>query len=230
MNNDNVISKIEEIEELEQVRKYLNHLIKEYIILEKNNNEKDIENDHILKCTKKYLKKVNGLIAQYGKEKITISLSELINNLGKSNNSINMIPNIYINVIPALSISSNKFEEIMRNSIISKFNIGSYEFDNSTINLNLFFNEDVANLYNVINAKVDVISDDVYDIDSPNVSNSISLIFYCNYGDDIIMKFVKPEDLSLTFDISELLSVNPVIKNAIMKCLNDNVKVKKLDI
>lgn len=230
MNNDNVISKIEEIEELEQVRKYLSYLIKEYIILEKNNSEKDIENDHILKCTKKYLKKINSLIAEYGKEKITISLSELINNLGISNNSINMIPNIYINVIPALGVNSNKLEEIMRNSIISKFNIGSYEFDNSTINLNLFFNEDVANLHNVINAKVDVISDDVYDIDSPNVSNSISLIFYCNYGDDIIMKFVKPEDLSLTFDISELLSVNPVIKNAIMKCLKDNVKVKKIDI
>lgn len=230
MNNNNVISEIEEIEELEQVRKYLSHLIKEYIILEQNNSEKDIENDHILKCTKKYLKKVNSLIAQYGKEKITISLSELINNLGISNNSINMIPNIYVNVIPALGVSSNKLEKIMRNSIISKFNIGSYEFDNSTINLNLFFNEDVANLYNVIKAKVDVISDDVYDIDSPNVSNSISLIFYCNYGDDIIMKFVKPEDLSLTFDISELLSVNPAIKNAIMKCLKDNVKVKKLDI
>lgn len=230
MNNDNVISKIEEIEKLEQVRKYLSHLIKEYIILEKNNSEKDIENENILKCTKKYLKKVNSLIAEYGKEKITISLSELINNLGISNNSINMIPNIYINVIPALGVNSNKLEEIMRNSIISKFNIGSYEFDNSIINLNLFFNEDMANLSNVINAKVDVISDDVYDIDSPNVSNSISLIFYCNYGDDIIMKFVKPEDLSITFDISELLSINLVIKNAIMKCLKDNVKVKKIDI
>lgn len=230
MNNDNVISKIEEIEKLEQVRKYLSHLIKEYIILEKNNSEKDIENENILKCIKKYLKKVNSLIAEYGKEKITISLSELINNLGISNNSINMIPNIYINVIPALGVNSNKLEEIMRNSIISKFNIGSYEFDNSIINLNLFFNEDMANLSNVINAKVDVISDDVYDIDSPNVSNSISLIFYCNYGDDIIMKFVKPEDLSITFDISELLSINLVIKNAIMKCLKDNVKVKKIDI
>lgn len=230
MNNDNVISKIEEIEKLEQVRKYLSHLIKEYIILEKNNSEKDIENENILKCTKKYLKKVNSLIAEYGKEKITISLSELINNLGISNNSINMIPNIYINVIPALGVNSNKLEEIMRNSIISKFNIGSYEFDNSIINLNLFFNEDMANLSNVINAKVDIISDDVYDIDSPNVSNSISLIFYCNYGDDIIMKFVKPEDLSITFDISELLSINLVIKNAIMKCLKDNVKVKKIDI
>ena len=230
MNNDNVISKIEEIEKLEQVRKYLSHLIKEYIILEKNNSEKDIENENILKCTKKYLKKVNSLIAEYGKEKITISLSELINNLGISNNSINMIPNIYINVIPALGVNSNKLEEIMRNSIISKFNIGSYEFDNSIINLNLFFNEDMANLSNVINAKVDVISDDVYDIDSPNVFNSISLIFYCNYGDDIIMKFVKTEDLSITFDISELLSINLVIKNAIMKCLKDNVKVKKIDI
>lgn len=230
MNNDNVISKIEEIEELEQVRKYLSHLIKEYIILEQNNSEKDIENNHILKCTKKYLKKVNSLIAQYGKEKITISLSELINNLGISNNSINMIPNIYINVIPALGVSSNKLEKIMRNSIISKFNIGGYEFEDSIINLNLFFNEDIASLNNILMAKIDVISDDVYDIDSPNVSNSISLIFYCNYGDDIIMKFVKPEDLSITFDISELLSVNPVIKNAIMKYLKDNVKVKKIDI
>ena len=141
-----------------------------------------------------------------------------------------MIPNIYINVIPKLGGNFNKLEEDMRNSIISKFNINSYEFDNSIINLNLFFNEDVASLNNVINAKVDIISDNIYDIGSYRLSNCVPLIFYCNYGDDIIMKYVKPENLTLTFDISELLSLNSVIKEAVMNCLNRNSKVKKINI
>lgn len=229
MNTDYVMNKIDEIEELEGIRKNIIHIIKEYIILE-NSNDTDIENDHTLISTKKYLKKINRLIAEYGKEKITISLGDLINNLSVNNKSISLIPNIYINVIPKLGGNLNKLEEDMRNSIISKFNINSYEFDNSIINLNLFFNEDVASLNNVINAKVDIISDNIYDIGSYRLSNCVPLIFYCNYGDDIIMKYVKPENLTLTFDISELLSLNSVIKEAVMNCLNRNSKVKKINI
>lgn len=229
MNTDYVMNKIDEIEELEGIRKNIIHIIKEYIILE-NSNDTDIENDHTLISTKKYLKKINRLIAEYGKEKITISLSDLIYNLSVNNKSISLIPNIYINVIPKLGGNLNKLEEDMRNSIISKFNISVYEFDDSIINLNLFFNEDVASLNNVINAKVDIISDNIYDIGSYRLSNCVPLIFYCNYGDDIIMKYVKPENLTLTFDISELLSLNSVIKEAVMNCLNRNSKVKKINI
>ena len=229
MNTDYVMNKIDEIEELEGIRKNIIHIIKEYIILE-NSNDTDIENDHTLISTKKYLKKINRLIAEYGKEKITISLSDLIYNLSVNNKSISLIPNIYINVIPKLGGNFNKLEEDMRNSIISKFNISVYEFDDSIINLNLFFNEDVASLNNVINAKVDIISDNIYDIGSYRLSNCVPLIFYCNYGDDIIMKYVKPENLTLTFDISELLSLNSVIKEAVMNCLNRNSKVKKINI
>ena len=230
MNTDYIMNKIKELEELESRRKNTIYFIEKYISIESNNDRESLENEPIIKNLKSQLKETNRLIAEYGKEKITISLGDLINNLSVNNKSISLIPNIYINVIPKLGGNLNKLEEDMRNSIISKFNISVYEFDDSIINLNLFFNEDVASLNNVINAKVDIISDNIYDIGSYRLSNCVPLIFYCNYGDDIIMKYVKPENLTLTFDISELLSLNSVIKEAVMNCLNRNSKVKKINI
>ena len=156
MKND-LENTINALEDLELERLYLKKLINEYITL-KNNHKilsgKDINQELI--TLNKYLHKVQELIDNYGKETITLNLYDLLSIISSNDNFTKKLPSIFVNVIESQNSQNNTFEKLMKNLIKNNFNFDNYEFEDSIINLNPFYNQEIYNIFNVLCARIDI--------------------------------------------------------------------------
>ena len=220
MKND-LENKIKSLEDLEIERTYLKKLINEYITL-KNNHKilsgKDINQELI--TLNKYLHKVQELIDNYGKETITLNLYDLLSIISSNDNFTKKLPFIFVNVIESQNSQNNTFEKLMKNLIKNNFNFDNYEFEDSIINLNPFYNQEIYNIFNVLCAKIDISPKTNLDFQS-DISKQVEIIFHHNEDDNVLVQQFNLEDISITFDIRQLITINKDIKQAIINCLKN---------
>ena len=220
MKND-LENTINALEDLELERLYLKKLINEYITL-KNNHKilsgKDINQELI--TLNKYLHKVQELIDNYGKETITLNLYDLLSIISSNDNFTKKIPSIFVNVIESQNSQNNTFEKIMKNLIKNNFNFDNYEFEDSIINLNPFYNQEIYNIFNVLCARIDISPKTNLDFQS-DISKQVEVIFHHNEDDNVLVQQFNLEDINITFDIRELITINKDIKQAIINCLKN---------
>lgn len=220
MKND-LENTINALEDLELERLYLKKLINEYITL-KNNHKilsgKDINQELI--TLNKYLHKVQELIDNYGKETITLNLYDLLSIISSNDNFTKKIPSIFVNVIESQNSQNNTFEKLMKNLIKNNFNFDNYEFEDSIINLNPFYNQEIYNIFNVLCARIDISPKTNLDFQS-DISKQVEVIFHHNEDDNVLVQQFNLEDINITFDIRELITINKDIKQAIINCLKN---------
>lgn len=220
MKND-LENKIKSLEDLELERLYLKKLINEYITL-KNNHKilsgKDINQELI--TLNKYLHKVQELIDNYGKETITLNLYDLLSIISSNDNFTKKLPSIFVNVIESQNSQNNTFEKLMKNLIKNNFNFDNYEFEDSIINLNPFYNQEIYNIFNVLCAKIDISPKTNLDFQS-DISKQVKIIFHHNEDDNVLVQQLYLEDINITFDIRQLITINKDIKQAIINCLKN---------
>lgn len=220
MKND-LENTINALEDLELERLYLKKLINEYITL-KNNHKilsgKDINQELI--TLNKYLHKVQELIDNYGKETITLNLYDLLSIISSNDNFTKKLPSIFVNVIESQNSQNNTFEKIMKNLIKNNFNFDNYEFENSIINLNPFYNQEIYNIFNVLCARIDISPKTNLDFQS-DISKQVEIIFHHNEDDIVLVQQLNLEDINITFDIKQLITINKDIKQAIINCLKN---------
>ena len=212
---------INALEDLELERLYLKKLINEYITL-KNNHKilsgKDINQELI--TLNKYLHKVQELIDNYGKETITLNLYDLLSIISSNDNFTKKLPSIFVNVIESQNSQNNTFEKLMKNLIKNNFNFDNYEFEDSIINLNPFYNQEIYNIFNVLCAKIDISPKTNLDFQS-DISKQVKIIFHHNEDDNVLVQQLNLEDINITFDIRQLITINKDIKQAIINCLKN---------
>lgn len=220
MKND-LENKIKSLEDLEIERTYLKKLINEYITL-KNNHKilsgKDINQELI--TLNKYLHKVQELIDNYGKETITLNLYDLLSIISSNDNFTKKLPSIFVNVIESQNSQNNTFEKLMKNLIKNNFNFDNYEFEDSIINLNPFYNQEIYNIFNVLCARIDISPKTNLDFQS-DISKQVEIIFHHNEDDNVLVQQLNLEDINITFDIRQLITINKDIKQAIINCLKN---------
>ena len=220
MKND-LENTINALEDLELERLYLKKLINEYITL-KNNHKilsgKDINQELI--TLNKYLHKVQELIDNYGKETITLNLYDLLSIISSNDNFTKKLPSIFVNVIESQNSQNNTFEKLMKNLIKNNFNFDNYEFEDSIINLNPFYNQEIYNIFNVLCARIDISPKTNLDFQS-DISKQVEVIFHHNEDDNVLVQQLNLEDINITFDIRELITINKDIKQAIINCLKN---------
>ena len=220
MKND-LENTINALEDLELERLYLKKLINEYITL-KNNHKilsgKDINQELI--TLNKYLHKVQELIDKYGKETITLNLYDLLSIISSKDNFTKKLPFIFVNVIESQNSQNNTFEKLMKNLIKNNFNFDNYEFEDSIINLNPFYNQEIYNIFNVLCAKIDISPKTNLDFQS-DISKQVEIIFHHNEDDIMLVQQLNLEDINITFDIRQLITINKDIKQAIINCLKN---------
>lgn len=220
MKND-LENTINALEDLELERLYLKKLINEYITL-KNNHKilsgKDINQELI--TLNKYLHKVQELIDNYGKETITLNLYDLLSIISSNDNFTKKLPSIFVNVIESQNSQNNTFEKLMKNLIKNNFNFDNYEFEDSIINLNPFYNQEIYNIFNVLCAKIDILPKTNLDFQS-DISKQVEIIFHHNEDDNVLVQQLNLEDINITFDIKQLITINKDIKQAIINCLKN---------
>ena len=220
MKND-LENTINTLEDLELERLYLKKLINEYITL-KNNHKilsgKDINQELI--TLNKYLHKVQELIDNYGKETITLNLYDLLSIISSNDNFTKKLPSIFVNVIESQNSQNNTFEKLMKNLIKNNFNFDNYEFEDSIINLNPFYNQEIYNIFNVLCAKIDILPKTNLDFQS-DISKQVEIIFHHNEDDNVLVQQLNLEDINITFDIKQLITINKDIKQAIINCLKN---------
>ena len=220
MKND-LENTINALEDLELERLYLKKLINEYITL-KNNHKilsgKDINQELI--TLNKYLHKVQELIDNYGKETITLNLYDLLSIISSNDNFTKKLPSIFVNVIESQNSQNNTFEKLMKNLIKNNFNFDNYEFEDSIINLNPFYNQEIYNIFNVLCAKIDISPKTNLDFQS-DISKQVEIIFHHNEDDNVLVQQLNLEDINITFDIKQLITINKDIKQAIINCLKN---------
>ena len=220
MKND-LENKIKSLEDLEIERTYLKKLINEYITL-KNNHKilsgKDINQELII--LNKYLHKVQELIDNYGKETITLNLYDLLSIISSNDNFTKKLPFIFVNVIESQNSQNNTFEKIMKNLIKNNFNFDNYEFEYSIINLNSFYNQEIYNIFNVLCARIDISPKTNLDFQS-DISKQVEIIFHHNEDDNVLVQQLNLEDINITFDIRQLITINKDIKQSIINCLKN---------
>ena len=220
MKND-LENTINALEDLELERLYLKKLINEYITL-KNNHKilsgKDINQELI--TLNKYLHKVQELIDNYGKETITLNLYDLLSIISSNDNFTKKLPFIFVNVIESQNSQNNTFEKLMKNLIKNNFNFDNYEFEDSIINLNPFYNQEIYNIFNVLCAKIDISPKTNLDFQS-DISKQVEIIFHHNENDNVLVQQLNLEDINITFDIRQLITKNKDIKQAIINCLKN---------
>lgn len=220
MKND-LENKIKSLEDLELERLYLKKLINEYITL-KNNHKilsgKDINQELI--TLNKYLHKVQELIDNYGKETITLNLYDLLSIISSNDNFTKKLPFIFVNVIESQNSQNNTFEKLMKNLIKNNFNFDNYEFEDSIINLNPFYNQEIYNIFNVLCARIDISPKTNLDFQS-DISKQVEIIFHHNEDDNVLVQQLNLEDINITFDIRQLITINKDIKQAIINCLKN---------
>lgn len=220
MKND-LENTINALEDLELERLYLKKLINEYITL-KNNHKilsgKDINQELI--TLNKYLHKVQELIDNYGKETITLNLYDLLSIISSNDNFTKKLPSIFVNVIESQNSQNNTFEKLMKNLIKNNFNFDNYEFEDSIINLNQFYNQEIYNIFNVLCARIDISPKTNLDFQS-DISKQVEVIFHHNEDDNVLVQQFNLEDINITFDIRQLITINKDIKQAIINCLKN---------
>ena len=220
MKND-LENKIKSLEDLEIERTYLKKLINEYITL-KNNHKilsgKDINQELII--LNKYLHKVQELIDNYDKETITLNLYDLLSIISSNDNFTKKLPSIFVNVIESQNSQNNTFEKLMKNLIKNNFNFDNYEFEDSIINLNSFYNQEIYNIFNVLCARIDISPKTNLDFQS-DISKQVKIIFHHNEDDNVLVQQLNLEDINITFDIKQLITINKDIKQAIINCLKN---------
>lgn len=220
MKND-LENTINALEDLELERLYLKKLINEYITL-KNNHKilsgKDINQELI--TLNKYLHKVQELIDNYGKETITLNLYDLLSIISSNDNFTKKLPSIFVNVIESQNSQNNTFEKLMKNLIKNNFNFDNYEFEDSIINLNPFYNQEIYNIFNVLCARIDISPKTNLDFQS-DISKQVEVIFHHNEDDNVLVQQLNLEDINITFDIRQLITINKDIKQAIINCLKN---------
>lgn len=220
MKND-LENTINALEDLELERLYLKKLINEYITL-KNNHKilsgKDINQELI--TLNKYLHKVQELIDNYGKETITLNLYDLLSIISSNDNFTKKLPSIFVNVIESQNSQNNTFEKLMKNLIKNNFNFDNYEFEDSIINLNPFYNQEIYNIFNVLCARIDISPKTNLDFQS-DISKQVEIIFHHNEDDNVLVQQLNLEDINITFDIKQLITINKDIKQAIINCLKN---------
>lgn len=220
MKND-LENTINALEDLELERLYLKKLINEYITL-KNNHKilsgKDINQELI--TLNKYLHKVQELIDNYGKETITLNLYDLLSIISSNDNFTKKLPSIFVNVIESQNSQNNTFEKLMKNLIKNNFNFDNYEFEDSIINLNPFYNQEIYNIFNVLCARIDISPKTNLDFQS-DISKQVEIIFHHNEDDIVLVQQLNLEDINITFDIRQLITINKDIKQVIINCLKN---------
>lgn len=220
MKND-LENTINALEDLELERLYLKKLMNEYITL-KNNHKilsgKDINQELI--TLNKYLHKVQELIDNYGKETITLNLYDLLSIISSNDNFTKKLPSIFVNVIESQNSQNNTFEKLMKNLIKNNFNFDNYEFEDSIINLNPFYNQEIYNIFNVLCARIDISPKTNLDFQS-DISKQVEIIFHHNEDDNVLVQQLYLEDINITFDIRQLITINKDIKQAIINCLKN---------
>lgn len=220
MKND-LENKIKSLEDLEIERTYLKKLINEYITLKNNHkilSDKDINQELI--TLNKYLHKVQELIDNYGKETITLNLYDLLSIISSNDNFTKKLPSIFVNVIESQNSQNNTFEKLMKNLIKNNFNFDNYEFEDSIINLNPFYNQEIYNIFNVLCARIDISPKTNLDFQS-DISKQVKIIFHHNENDNVLVQQLNLEDINITFDIRQLITINKDIKQAIINCLKN---------
>ena len=220
MKND-LENKIKSLEDLEIERTYLKKLINEYITLKNNHkilSDKDINQELI--TLNKYLHKVQELIDNYGKETITLNLYDLLSIISSNDNFTKKLPSIFVNVIESQNSQNNTFEKLMKNLIKNNFNFDNYEFEDSIINLNPFYNQEIYNIFNVLCARIDISPKTNLDFQS-DISKQVEIIFHHNEDDNVLVQQLNLEDINITFDIKQLITINKDIKQAIINCLKN---------
>ena len=220
MKND-LENTINALKDLELERLYLKKLINEYITLKNNHkilSDKDINQELI--TLNKYLHKVQELIDNYGKETITLNLYDLLSIISSNDNFTKKLPSIFVNVIESQNSQNNTFEKLMKNLIKNNFNFDNYEFEDSIINLNPFYNQEIYNIFNVLCAKIDISPKTNLDFQS-DISKQVEIIFHHNENDNVLVQQLNLEDINITFDIKQLITINKDIKQAIINCLKN---------
>ena len=220
MKND-LENTINALEDLELERLYLKKLINEYITLKNNHkilSDKDINQELI--TLNKYLHKAQELIDNYGKETITLNLYDLLSIISSNDNFTKKLPSIFVNVIESQNSQNNTFEKLMKNLIKNNFNFDNYEFEDSIINLNPFYNQEIYNIFNVLCAKIDISPKTNLDFQS-DISKQVEIIFHHNEDDNVLVQQLNLEDINITFDIRQLITINKDIKQAIINCLKN---------
>ena len=220
MKND-LENTINALEDLELERLYLKKLINEYITLKNNHkilSDKDINQELI--TLNKYLHKVQELIDNYGKETITLNLYDLLSIISSNDNFTKKLPSIFVNVIESQNSQNNTFEKLMKNLIKNNFNFDNYEFEDSIINLNPFYNQEIYNIFNVLCARIDISPKTNLDFQS-DISKQVKIIFHHNEDDNVLVQQLNLEDINITFDIKQLITINKDIKQAIINCLKN---------
>ena len=220
MKND-LENKIKSLEHLELERLYLKKLMNEYITLKNNHkilSDKDINQELI--TLNKYLHKAQELIDNYGKETITLNLYDLLSIISSNDNFTKKLPSIFVNVIESQNSQNNTFEKIMKNLIKNNFNFDNYEFEDSIINLNPFYNQEIYNIFNVLCARIDISPKTNLDFQS-DISKQVEIIFHHNEDDIVLVQQLNLEDINITFDIKQLITINKDIKQAIINCLKN---------
>lgn len=220
MKND-LENTINALEDLELERLYLKKLINEYITLKNNHkilSDKDINQELI--TLNKYLHKVQELIDNYGKETITLNLYDLLSIISSNDNFTKKLPSIFVNVIESQNSQNNTFEKLMKNLIKNNFNFDNYEFEDSIINLNPFYNQEIYNIFNVLCARIDISPKTNLDFQS-DISKQVEIIFHHNEDDIVLVQQLNLEDINITFDIKQLITINKDIKQAIINCLKN---------
>ena len=220
MKND-LENTINALEDLELERLYLKKLINEYITLKNNHkilSDKDINQELI--TLNKYLHKVQELIDNYGKETITLNLYDLLSIISSNDNFTKKLPSIFVNVIESQNSQNNTFEKLMKNLIKNNFNFDNYEFEDSIINLNPFYNQEIYNIFNVLCARIDISPKTNLDFQS-DISKQVEIIFHHNEDDNVLVQQLNLKDINITFDIRQLITINKDIKPAIINCLKN---------
>ena len=220
MKND-LENTINALEDLELERLYLKKLMNEYITLKNNHkilSDKDINQELI--TLNKYLHKAQELIDNYGKETITLNLYDLLSIISSNDNFTKKLPSIFVNVIESQNSQNNTFEKLMKKLIKNNFNFDNYEFEDSIINLNPFYNQEIYNIFNVLCARIDISPKTNLDFQS-DISKQVEVIFHHNEDDNVLVQQFNLEDINITFDIRELITINKDIKQAIINCLKN---------
>ena len=227
MKND-LENKIKSLEDLEIERLYFKKLINEYITLKNNHkilSDKDINQELII--LNKYLYKIEELIDNYGKETTTLNLYDLLSVISSNDNFTEKLPSIFVNVIESQNSQNNTFEKLMENLIKNNFNFDNYEFENSIINLNPFYNQEIYNIFNVLCARIDILPETNLDFQS-DISKQVKIIFHHNEDDNTLVLPFKLKDINITFDIKQLITINKDIKKSIIDCYQNKLNYKKI--
>ena len=149
-----------------------------------------------------------------------MNLYDLLSIISSNDNFTEKLPSIFVNVIESQNSQNNTFEKIMKNLIKNNFNFDNYEFEDSIINLNPFYNQEIYNIFNVLCARIDISPKTNLDFQS-DISKQVEIIFHHNEDDNVLVQQLNLEDINITFDIRQLITINKDIKQAIINCLKN---------